>query len=88
MRPNDLIGLLAVTVALTVSVASADTADGSRAVAIAQHGDGRGTPPCASCHGQSGRATPRPAFLVWQDCPPRTWMPNSTPWPMEPDGVP
>jgi cytochrome c553 len=62
MRPNDLTGLLAVTVALAVSVASADTAGDSRAVAIAQHGDARGTPPCASCHGQSGEGNAAAGF--------------------------
>jgi cytochrome c553 len=62
MRPNDLTGLLAVTLALVVSVASADTAGDSRAVAIAQHGDAHGTPPCASCHGQAGEGNAAGGF--------------------------
>jgi len=62
MCPNDLTGFLAVTVALVVSVASADAAGDSRAVAIAQHGDAHGTPSCASCHGQVGEGNAAGGF--------------------------
>ena len=62
MRPNSLTGLLALTVALAVSVANADTADDSQAAAIAQHGDAHGTPPCASCHGQAGEGNAAGGF--------------------------